>query len=386
MSSKSQGAPAATVADSCLVPAQGGPELSIVVPTFNERGNISELLARLERCLDGIAWEVVFVDDDSPDGTADVVREIASVDHRVRCIRRIGRRGLSSACIEGMLSSTAPFLAVMDADLQHDERLLPEMLSSLRPGDLDIVIGSRYVPGGGTAAWDLRRLQKSRLATRLSRLVLKSELADPMSGFFMLRNESFQLVARELSGLGFKILLDIFASAPQPLRYKEIGYEFRVRHSGRSKLDSQVAWNYVMLLLDKLFGHIIPVRFVAFGLVGAFGVGVHLSVQAVLLEYLGTAFVTSQAVATVVAMTSNYAVNNILTFRDLRLHGWAWVRGWLSFCAACSVGAIANVGIAAYIFSLEVRWILAAIAGILVSAVWNYAVTAVYTWRKPAGA
>ena len=359
------------------------PELTVVVPTYNERENVPELIRRLDTALAGREWEVVFVDDDSPDATADLVRELAARNRRVRGIQRIGRRGLSSACIEGMLSSSAPYLAVIDGDLQHDETLLPPMLDTLRDGEIDIVVGSRYTQGGGIGAWDASRARISRIATRLSRAVLKQQLTDPMSGFFMVRAEVFRDCVRDLSGVGFKIMLDLFASSRRPLRCVELPYEFRTRDAGESKLDNQAAWEYGMLLLDKLIGHIIPVRFVAFTLVGSLGVIVHLVTQAILFEGMQLKFVASQAAATLVAMTFNFALNNVLTYRDMRLRGWQWLRGWLSFSLACSIGAIANVGIASYIFTLEAQWVLAAIAGILVGAVWNYAVTMVYTWKKP---
>lgn len=364
-------------------PSRHAPELTVVVPTYNERQNVPELIRRLDATLVGLTWEVVFVDDDSPDGTAQLVRELSAQDHRVRGIQRIGRRGLATACIEGMLSSSAPYLAVIDGDLQHDETLLPQMLNVLRGGETDIVVGSRYVQGGGIGDWDESRARISRIATRLSRAVMKQELTDPMSGFFMVRADVFRNCVRDLSGVGFKIMLDLFASSSEPLRYAELPYEFRTRDAGESKLDNQAAWEYGMLLLDKLVGHIIPVRFVAFTLVGSLGVIVHLITQAILLKGMQLEFVTSQALATLVAMTFNFALNNILTYRDMQLRGWQWFRGWLSFSLACSVGAIANVGIASYIFTLDAQWVLAAIAGILVGAVWNYAVTMVYTWKKP---
>jgi dolichol-phosphate mannosyltransferase len=378
------GASTAPQAAASPSPAPGA-ELSVVVPTFNERGNVAELLRRLEAALAGRSWEVIFVDDDSPDGTADLVRELGQRDDRVRCIQRIGRRGLSSACIEGMLSSTAPYQAVIDADLQHDETLLPRMLDALKGGDADIVVGSRYLATGGLGDWQASRARISRLATRLSRLVLHGDLTDPMSGFFMIRREAFAARVRALSGIGFKILLDLFASSAQPLRYLELPYQFRSRVAGESKLDSQAVWEYFMLLLDKLVGRFVPVRFVAFALVGTLGIGVHLVTVWLLFRGLGVGFPVSQAAATLVAITSNFALNNVLTYRDMRLRGWKWLSGWVSFLLACSVGALANVGIASYLFeSSQVTWVPAALAGIVVGAVWNYAVTAVYTWHKPA--
>ena len=358
-----------------------GPELSVIVPTFNERENIIELVERLRVTLAAYRWELIVVDDDSPDETARHVRKIAQDDDRVRCIHRIGRRGLASACIEGMLASSAPYLAVIDGDLQHDESLLPQMLEELARGQTDIVVGSRYAHGGGLGDWDEARVAISRFASRLSGMVLKAKLSDPMSGFFMLRRESMEQCVHKLSGIGFKILLDLFASSPRPLRFVELPYHFRTRQAGESKLDTQAAWDYAMLLLDKLIGHLIPVRFVAFSLVGSVGVLVHLAVLSALFVQFGLGFVLSQAVATFVAMTSNFALNNVLTYRDSQLKGWRWLRGWMSFTLVCSVGALANVGIASYLFSMETKWLLAAFAGIIVGTVWNYAVSKVYTWK-----
>ena len=356
-------------------------QLSIVVPTFNEAGNVAMLVEKLGAALGNLNWEVIFVDDDSPDGTASEARRLAQENGRVRCLQRIARRGLSSACIEGMLASSAPVIAVMDADLQHDEHLLPQMFETLTREALDIVVGSRHVAGGDAESFSDDRAKKSELATRLSRMVVPENLCDPMSGFFMITRESFESCMRHLSGIGFKILLDLFASAPSPLRFKELPYSFGERHAGESKLDNQAVWDYGMLLLDKLFGRFVPVRFVAFIMVGGIGVFVHMAILAVLYQALDYGFVTSQVWATIFAMTVNYVINNVITYRDLQLKGWDWLRGWVSFVLACSIGAVANVGVAGYLFAEDTGWLLAGFAGIVVGAVWNYAITQLYTWR-----
>lgn len=366
------------------------PELSVIVPTFNECENVAELVGRLDAVLRGVTWEVIFVDDDSPDGTAALVRALARQDPRVRVLHRVNRRGLSTACVEGMLASSAPYLAVMDADMQHDERILPDLLAAVRDEGLDIAVGSRYVAGGGTGDWASDRQLVSRFATRLSRLVLKADLKDPMSGFFLLRREVLEEAVRDLSGIGFKILLDIFASSPRALRFREIPYTFRPRQAGESKLDSVVAWEYLIMLLDKSIGRYVPIRFVPFAFIGGIGVFVHMAVLWVVFQAMGGSFVAGQTIATLVAMTSNFFLNNMFTYRDRRLRGWDLLRGWFSFTLACSLGAIANVGIATYLFESDaagdIGWVLSALAGIIVGAVWNYAVTSVYTWSKPKAA
>lgn len=358
------------------------PSLSIVIPTFNERENVEVMVQRIDAALLGIAWEALFVDDDSPDGTAELVRAISLRDPRVRCLHRIGRRGLSSACIEGILATSAPVIAVMDADLQHDERILPEMFRRLRDKSLDVVVGSRYVDGAGIGEWQSERAAMSRFATGLSRLIVSADLKDPMSGYFMMRRAAFMDSVRRLSSIGFKILLDIFASAPRPLKFCEVPYQFRLRHAGESKLDPGVMWDYGMLLLDKLVGRVIPARFLAFSLIGGFGVGIHMLVLALSLKGLGLDFEISQTSASVVAMTINFFLNNFLTYRDRRLKGLKILQGLLTFYLACGLGAVANIGAASYLFEYHYSWWLAGVAGVLIGAVWNYAATSVFTWRK----
>lgn len=361
------------------------PELAVIVPVYNEAGNIEVLTERLRHSLQGLDWELIFVDDDSPDGSADKAQEIARRDRRVRVLRRIGRRGLSSACIEGMLATVAPYLAVLDGDLQHDEMLLPSMLRTLKHEGLDIVVGSRYLAGGGLGTWNRRRRSMSRFASRLARTLVNADLTDPMSGFFMLNVTLLHGCVRSLSGIGFKILLDIFASSPRPLRFTEIPYVFRERRTGESKLDNAVLWEYLLMLVQKTIGSVVPVRFIGFSLIGGSGIIVHMAVLWILFRLMGASFMTGQAVATLVAMTTNFFLNNVLTYRDLRLRRWQLLRGWLSFVLACSIGAVANVKIATYLFQAESYWVISAFAGILVGAVWNYAITAVYTWRHKAG-
>ena len=357
-------------------------ELSIVIPSFNERGNIAELVRRLSESLEEIEWELVIVDDDSPDRTAALVRDIAVVDRRIRCLQRIGRRGLSSACIEGILNTAAPIIAVMDADLQHDETRLPTMLAAMRARNADVAIATRYGLGGSTGEWGMSRLRMSRFATRLSRLICKQDISDPMSGFFMLKRIVADETVRDLSGMGFKVLLDILATSPRTLTVIDVPYTFRDRFSGESKLDSLVIWDFGMLLLDKLVGRYVPARLIAFAIVGGTGVIVHMSVLFGLIWIAGAKFEFAQSSATLVAMTSNYLLNNLLTFRDIRRRGWSLVRGWFSFALTCSIGAVANVGIAEYLYGNKTSVFMSAIAGIAVGLVWNYVVSATYTWRR----
>jgi dolichol-phosphate mannosyltransferase len=362
--------------------AAGLLQLSVVVPTFNERDNVTTLFRRLEASLAGVAWEVIFVDDNSPDGTWDVVRGLARQDSRVRCLRRIGRRGLSGACIEGILASSAPCAAVIDADLQHDETQLPKMLALLQGGKADLVVGSRYIEGGSAESFNKQRAGASALATEVAKRVLGVKVADPMSGFFMIRRDIFEQLAPQLSTQGFKILLDVVATARGDLRVVEIPYTFASRLHGESKLDSMVALDFFGLVLAKLTNDVVSLRFLLFAMVGSIGLFVHLATLFAALEVFRWPFPHAQALGALVAMTSNFILNNFLTYRDQRLKGFAILRGVLLFYLVCSVGLFANVGVAFSVYDQQPIWWLAGAAGALMGVVWNYAMSGLFVWRK----
>jgi dolichol-phosphate mannosyltransferase len=357
-------------------------DLAIVLPTFNESKNVSILVDRLASALPGIHYEIVFVDDDSPDGTANAVRRLAQQHDNVRVLQRIGRRGLASACIEGILAASAPYVAVMDADLQHDESVLPEMLRRIRDENLDLVVASRNIAGGSMGEFAGWRVKLSQLGKRLSLMGAEHELSDPMSGFFMVRFSAFERFAHRLSAIGFKILLDIVLSAGPGLRIGEVPYRFRLREHGESKLDFMVGLEYFELLVDKHLGDLVNVRFVLFGMVGAIGVGVHLLILRAFLHLSSLSFASSQAVTTFIVMILNFVLNNSVTYRDRRLRGWAFLGGLITFCLACGLGVAANVSIANEAFRRGVPWVLSALIGLVFTAVWNFGVTSMTTWRQ----
>ncbi|HEY3947893.1 glycosyltransferase family 2 protein [Phenylobacterium sp.] len=354
-------------------------ELGVIVPTFKEAPNVAPLLAKLEAALRGVVWQAIFVDDDSPDGTAQVVKAIAARDSRVICLHRIGRRGLAGAVIEGALASAAPFVAVIDGDLQHDETLLPKMLKALQEDRADVVVGSRYlgVAGADASALGATREAGSRLANWLGRRVLRAPVTDPMSGFFMIRRDLIEAVAPDLATSGFKVLFDILASQKTPPRYLELPYEFRERHAGESKLDNGVVVQYLGLLAAKLSRDLISPRFIMFGLVGLSGVGVNLAILRLLL-HIG--FAQAQLIAALGAMTSNYLINNAVTYRDKRKTGLALLTGYIRFVVLCSVPLAANVAVATMVYERGPSWWVAGVAGAIVAAVWNYVTTSRAVW------
>jgi dolichol-phosphate mannosyltransferase len=374
-----QSVPQTDAQDIAIRPA---PELTVVVPTFKERDNIPQLINRLRRLLVGYCtWEVIFVDDDSPDGTADLVRKIGEGDDRVRCVRRIGRRGLAGACIEGMLASQAHYIAVMDADLQHDESLLTAMLDRLRTGDVDLVVATRYLNGAAASGLSAKRARVSQWSNAFARRLLGVNLTDPLSGFFMVRRTIFENMAPTLSPQGFKILLDIATNAHGRLRIAEFPYIFRARNRGKSKFDLKAALDFLALLVAKLTRGRISYRFFLFCLVGATGLFVHMSLLEFALRTGAAQFISAQLVGTIGAITWNYYLNNTITYYDRRLFGWRFLVGLFEFYLICAVGALSNVGVASFLYGTSPNWWLAGLLGALMGVVWNYVVSAAFVWR-----
>lgn len=355
-------------------------DLTVVVPVYNECENLSGVVDAVGFACGDLSWEIVFVDDDSTDGSESVLRQIVFENPKVRYIRRIGRRGLSSACIEGMLACASPYVAVMDGDLQHDEALLPQMLSTLKNDSADVVVGSRYLKGGGTGELQSDRVKVSQIATKLSHLLVKTPLSDPMSGFFMLKREVIDDVVRKLYGKGFKILLDIAASSDSSVRFREIPYTMRARAHGESKLSWLVVSEYLYLLAKKGGARLIPHRFIPFSLVGLVGVLVNMVILGIGHRWLEFGFAFSQAFAAFIAMTSNYILNNIVTYHDVSLKGKAWWKGLLSFYLVCAVGVLLNVSFASFLYDHKLFWWASGMIGIVVGSVWNFALSSVFTW------
>jgi len=357
------------------------PELSVVVPTLNEQPNLLLLIDDLRTTLQSIDFEIIVVDDDSQDGTAAYARELAQEDARIRVLQRIGRRGLASAVIEGMLASSAPFMAVMDGDRQHDHTILPAMLSKIKSSSLDIVVASRAVDGGSMGEFSSERVALSSLGRKLSRAVCRVDVSDPMSGFFLLSRKYFEEVMYSLSGTGFKILLDLLSSSERPVRVAEVGYTFGVRRAGESKLDIVVGLEYMELLLDKLLRGWLPVRYVIFGCVGALGALINAAISYVLMRWAKTSFDWAQMTAGVAVIGLNFLLNNRFTFRAFRLRGWQMAGGMASFYAACSIGLFTNLTIAMALVRSGLPWYSAGLIGVIAGSVWNYWMGSLFVWK-----
>lgn len=357
-------------------------ELAVVIPTFNEAPNVVPLLSCLEVALRGVEYEVIFVDDDSVDGTAEVARQASLVDRRVRIIQRVGRKGLASACLEGMMSTAAPYVAVIDGDLQHDETILPRMLDEARRGNLDLVVGTRNAQGGSMGEFSRGRVWLSRAGARLSRWIARAQLSDPMSGFFLVDRRWLNEVIHLTSAVGFKVLLDLVASSPRRPKIAEVPYTFRNRQHGESKLDVLVGLEYFQLLVGKVFGHILPVRFVLFSLVGLVGMIVAMGLLYFSTQLMQLPLKYSHVWVTLVVMVLNFYLNNALTYRSQRLRGWEVWKGLGTFIAACSVGVWLNLQARESAEVGGLPWYVASGVGLLIGGFWNYFTAGVFTWKR----
>ncbi|MET0241229.1 MAG: glycosyltransferase family 2 protein [Sphingobium sp.] len=355
-------------------------QLAVVVPVLNEAGNIERLFAALTQALSSLCWEVIFVDDGSRDGTIALIDNLALRHRHVHAIKRVYRTGLSSAVVEGAMSSSAPVIAVIDGDMQHDERCLPAMYRQIAEGGADMVVGTRYAEGGTADGLSDVRLRGSRFVTRLSNMLLRTQCSDPMSGFFAIRRDRLVEICPRLSAMGFKIVLDILASSRGKLRVSEQPFHFRDRQAGDSKMSARVVLDLLIFLIDKTAGRVLPTRLLLFMMVGSLGVLVHLSVLRAVLG-LGQGFEVAQTAAVLVAIAFNFTLNNVVTFADRRLRGIAVLKGLLSFYLVCGTGAVANIGVGTLVFAQDATWWLAGIAGATVGAVWNYAASSLLTWR-----
>ena len=360
-------------------PAQRAPTLSVVVPTYRESANVATLFERMKVALAGLPWEMIVVDDDSPDGTYDVAFAIAAKDSQMRCLRRVNRSGLAGAVIEGWLSSSADFVAVIDGDLQHDESILPKMYAALAAGAGNLAIGTRTSSAGGLSA---ARQKLSAFGAWFFRRMAGAPVNDPMSGFFMIRREVVEALAPRLATDGFKILVDVILSSGGKLRIVEIPYSFRNRIAGESKLSALVGLDFLGLVVHHASGGLLPIRFVLFSLVGAIGLVVHIAALYGFRIWADEGnFAEGQFFATLVAMASNFLLNNEITYRNYRYRGPGMVWGFVAFAIGCSVGVLANIDVASSLYRSHRVWWIAALAGAILSAVWNYAVSTNLIWR-----
>ncbi len=364
--------------------------LSVVLPTYNEAENIPVLIPKLRDVLRDIPHEIIIVDDNSPDETWRIGLEVSKDMDDVHVIRRVDKRGLSSAVIDGFLSAKGDVLAVMDADGQHDMNLLPELYKAVRENK-GFAVGSRYIEGGSVGEWDERRQLISRVATKMALALCKVKVKDPMSGFFALDRAVFEGALEKLNPKGFKILLDLLVHAPKGTQAVELPFTFSTRIHGESKLSWKVQLDFLEYLYDVTIGRFIPLTFVKFCIVGTLGVGVHMTAYLGYAKLIGggeelnvAGFRFSLAVigATETAILFNFLLNNAWTFANQKLKGLGAAKGFVKYNAACVIGAIAIWAVSTFLFSRGWTELLAVFIGALTGVLWNYSMNRMITWKK----
>lgn len=370
----------------CVRPLPAGPvKLSLVVPTFNESRNLEELLGKLTATLDACvpgAYEVIVVDDDSPDRTWELALRLADHCPALRVMRRRGERGLSTAVIRGWQAARGQVLAVIDADLQHPPEILARLWGEIAAG-ADLAVGSRHAGGGGVSDWSALRRALSRGAQLLGLCVLPGvvgRVSDPMSGYFMVRRSA--LAGTALSPLGYKILIEVLGRG-RIGRIAEVGYVFRERTEGESKVTARLYLEYLRHLL-RLRLALLPARFPRFAAVGLSGVAVDMTLLWLLKDRLGWPLTAAKLVAAEMAMASNFLWNDLWTFGDVARrqgYGFARLRRFAKFNAICAAGLALSVGLLdMQVGIFGINPYLANATAIAVTTGWNFWMNKIFNW------
>lgn len=377
------------------------PILSVITPTFNEAQNLPVLIERIHTALAGVPHEIVVADDNSPDGTWRIAEELAALDDSIVVLRRFHDHGLSAAVLDAMSAARAPYLAVIDADLQHDPSILPDMLSCLRADKADVVVGSRESEGGGYGEWSLQRRTVSWVATVIARVFLRVPTDDPMSGYFMLTREAYESTAEQINPLGFKILLE-FIGRNRELRVENLGYTFANRMHGETKLKPSVIRSYLLAVAELRLGRQVDPVFFLYVLVGILGLLVN-SVLFTFFEALGfpqidTGFnealdpIYSSFVASVGLTTVGlFVVNNEFTFWEQRYRGWRTLGALALYSLMTLVGTLVHVAVfswlqeAGFLFSFvgdDAARVVHNLMGATIALVVNWYLNTTFVWRR----
>ncbi len=377
-----------------------GPLLTVVTPTYNEAENLPILVTELHRALQGIDHEIVVADDDSPDGTWRVAEDLAEDDPTIRVMRRFHDKGLSAAVLDGMSIARAPYLAVIDADLQHDPDALPAMLDEVRSG-ADVCVGSRSTEGGGFGDWSASRRFVSWVATVIARILLRVPVSDPMSGFFVISEEAYARTAPSINPRGFKVLLE-FIGRNKDLTVTEVGYTFRNRTHGETKLNGSVIRSYLLGVAELRLGRQVDPVFLLYVLVGIVGLGVN-SVVFAAAEALGVPRITtglndaldpiegSFVISVLVSILVLFVLNNEFTFWEERYRGWKLVPAFVVFFVMSLIGTLVHVAVFKFLQSigfllsvLGADWsrVTQNLIGASVALVVNWYLNSTYLWRR----
>ena len=359
--------------------------ISIILPTLNEVDNISSIIKKIINLSGNFLIEIIVVDDASTDGTTSLVKKLSQEDNRIRLINRYGRNGLSSAIKEGTLSASGDVIAVMDTDGQHQVESLYEAIEVLLVTDKDLIIGSRFLNSSLISGLSDKRKKGSLVANSLAKFSLSreySKLTDIMSGFIVFKSQTVLKLVERIDVNGFKFLYELLSVSKGTLDCNEIPLNFMPRKFGESKLDIAIVWDFLVSLIHSLSKRLIPRKAISFAFVGITGVLVQFIISYSFMWLLGFSFQNVLPIAVISAATSNYLVNNWLTFRVNRLRNKALFVGLLKFLLVSSLPIIANVGLASSFYKLiSPNTFFSQLAGIIVVFIWNYAASSKLVWK-----
>ncbi len=350
-------------------------KISVIVPTYNERENLEELFERIDKSLKNYEYEIVVVDDDSPDRTWEFAQRL-SERYSVKVIRRSDEKGLSSAVIRGFEEAEGDVFVVMDADLQHPPEVIPELLKAIEDG-ADIAIASRYVPGGGVKNWYWYRRLISKGAIAIGRLALPKirNVKDPVSGFFALKREVVEGV--QLNPVGFKILMEVLIKGNYG-KVAEVPFTFGLRKAGESKLGGKTMLNYIRHVYRLMRWEGELDRLIKFTLVGLSGVFVNEGFLWAFVNFLGWDKILANIPATELAILNNFTWNDLWTFRDLKRRP-LWKR-LTSFHIAALTGAVVQWALYAGLVYMGLYYLVANLIGIALSFIVRFLVNRHVTW------
>jgi dolichol-phosphate mannosyltransferase len=384
-----------------MSPSVSAPVVSVITPTYDEAENLPELVRRIHESLANVPHEIIVADDNSPDRTWAVAESLAADDETITVLRRFHDPGLSAAVLDGMSAARGSYLAVIDADLQHDPAALAPMLEMLRSGNADVAVGSRESEGGGYGEWSTQRRFVSWVATAIAKVFLRVPTDDPMSGYFMLTRDAYESTAAQINPMGFKILLE-FIGRNRDLRVGEVGYEFANRVHGRTKLNRSIIRSYLLAVAELRLGRQVDPVFLLYVMVGALGLVVN-STLFTLFEALGfplintgvnealdpiySSFVASVAVTTLLL----FVVNNEFTFWEQRYTGWKMLPALLLFGLMTLVGTLVHVavfswlqetGFALALLGADAARVLHNLIGATVALVVNWYLNTSFVWKR----
>ncbi|MDD4322181.1 MAG: glycosyltransferase family 2 protein [Dehalococcoidales bacterium] len=354
--------------------------VTVVVPTYNESENISPLVGQIAKSISGYDYEILFVDDNSTDGTFEAIEALKG-EYPVRAIVRRDEKGLASAVVKGFENARNDLIVVMDADLQHPPEIIPRLLDALE-GGADLAVGSRYTPGGGCSEWSGLRKLISRGAIMLAGMALPKarKVKDPMSGFFALKRKV--ITGIRLDPIGYKILLEVLVLGKYN-QVIEVPFQFQLREQGESKLNLNQQYEYLRHLLRLSIRSGEFARFVKFCLVGGSGVLVNMGLLWLLTEKAGLFYALSSVFAIETSIITNYLLNNFVTFKDRRVPGAKpFLINLAKFNLVSLGGLVINLGILSFFTEIiGFHYMVSNLIGIAGATMWNYFVNNWWTWK-----